>query len=457
MPSIPPYNPRFPVIPLSPVDRQNLTQRNIFYFWVPLAATWLMMSVEGPFLAAVIARLTDPKYNLAAYGVAFSFALIVEAPIIMIMSASTALVKDRQSYFKLRNYTFTLNGLITAGMLIGLIPPLFRFVAETLIGLPKPVSELTYGASILLIPWPGAIGFRRFYQGVLIAGNRTRLVAVGTVIRLGTMAMTALLLYFMTDIPGAWVGASSLSAGVSAEALASKLMAGYNIRKLLLTERADLSPLTYRGITVFYWPLALTSILSLGVQPMVTFFMGHSRYPVESLAVLPVVNGLVFVFRSMGLSFQEVGIALMGSNGKGYRPLRRFALILASASALGLALVVYTPLNHFWFHTVSGLSEQLTDFALIPARILVLMPALSVLISWQRGVLVHGGKTGPISWATAAEVTGIILTLLLATRYLDMVGATAAAIGFIIGRLAANTWLTPPVVRIRHRMRSLLE
>jgi hypothetical protein len=32
----------------------------------------------------------------------------------------------------------------------------------------------------------------------------------------------------------------------------------------------------------------------------------------ESPAVLPVVNALVFTFRSPGLSFQEVGVALLG-------------------------------------------------------------------------------------------------------------------------------------------------
>ncbi|NCS89120.1 MAG: hypothetical protein GW789_10320, partial [Ignavibacteria bacterium] len=72
---------------------ESLSLRKIFIFWLPLAATWLMMAAEGPFLAALIARLAEPKYNLAAYGVAFSFALIIEAPVIMIMSASTALVK----------------------------------------------------------------------------------------------------------------------------------------------------------------------------------------------------------------------------------------------------------------------------------------------------------------------------------------------------------------------------
>ena len=37
----------------------RLSNRNIFRFWAPLAATWLMMAAEGPFLAAVIARLAD--------------------------------------------------------------------------------------------------------------------------------------------------------------------------------------------------------------------------------------------------------------------------------------------------------------------------------------------------------------------------------------------------------------
>ena len=82
----------------------EISQKKIFKFWYPLAATWLMMAFEGPFLAAIIARLPEAKYNLAAYGVAYSFALLSEAPVIMMMAASTALVKNSQSYFKLRNF-----------------------------------------------------------------------------------------------------------------------------------------------------------------------------------------------------------------------------------------------------------------------------------------------------------------------------------------------------------------
>ena len=100
---------------------QGLTVGKIFKFWLPLAGTWLMMSAEGPFIAAIIARLTDPKFNLAAYGVAFSFALIIEAPVIMMMTASTSLVKNSQSLSKLRQFTWALNISITLLMLVLLV------------------------------------------------------------------------------------------------------------------------------------------------------------------------------------------------------------------------------------------------------------------------------------------------------------------------------------------------
>ncbi|MEE8573644.1 MAG: hypothetical protein V3T20_10285, partial [Gemmatimonadota bacterium] len=147
---------------------RRLSNRYIVRFWAPLAATWLMMAAEGPFLAAVIARLPDPKYNLAAHGVAFAFAILIEAPVIMLMSASTALVEDAGSYRKLRNFANALNIGSTVMLLAVLIPTVFDFVMRTLIGLPPEVADLTYGALWLFLPWPAAIGMRRFVQGVLI-------------------------------------------------------------------------------------------------------------------------------------------------------------------------------------------------------------------------------------------------------------------------------------------------
>jgi hypothetical protein len=428
----------------------TLTQRRIFLFWLPLAATWLMMAAEGPFLAAVIARLADPKFNLAAYGVAFSLALIVEAPIIMIMSAATALVRNRQSYIAMRNFTHALNAAITLVMMLALLPPVFEAIAGGLLGLPDEVVRRTHIASLILLPWPGAIGLRRFYQGVLIRNGLTRRVAYGTVFRLAGMIASAAALYRIPSMEGAWIGAASLSAGVLVEAVAAWAMARRTVSKVKATNTGE-EPLSYGSIASFYYPLALTTLLSLGLHPVVTFFMGHSRASLESLAVLPVVTSLVFVFRALGLAYQEVGIALIGDQFEGYVPLRRFASWLGGAVVVGLALIAWTPLAHIWFQGVSGLSAELTSFAVVPTRILVIIPGLTVLLSFQRSMLMNYKATGPITWATAIEVGGAIGILTVAVFFLDAVGAVAAAAALVIGRLGANAYLVPALRRLRTR------
>jgi len=216
---------------------QGLTTGKILRFWLPLAGTWLMMSTEGPFIAAIIARLADPKFNLAAYGVAFSFALIIEAPVIMMMTASTFLVRDYQSLSKLRQFTWILNASITFLMLVLLIPRVFFFITIDAIGLPQHIADLTYTATMILLPWPAAIGIRRFYQGILIGNHATRRVAYGTFIRLVSMVATAVILYHIPGIPGVYIGAAALSAGVVAEAICTRIMVHSILKKLLASQR----------------------------------------------------------------------------------------------------------------------------------------------------------------------------------------------------------------------------
>ena len=423
------------------------TQRAILKFWAPLAATWLMMALEGPFLAAVIARLADPTFNLAAYGVAFAFALLAEAPVIMIMSASTALVEDATSFSRLRRFTYALNATMTVALLLFLMPPVYGLVMTDLIALPPEVARLTHVSLWILLPWPAAIGYRRFYQGLLIRGGRTRLVAAGTVIRLVTMTATGLVLYHVGSFPGAYVGAAALSAGVVMEAVGSRLMVRAVVAGLRATPDTDVRPLSYRRIVRFYYPLALTSLIGLALQPMLTFFMGRAPSPVESLAVFPVVNVLSFIFRALALSYQEVTIALVGRHGEHTGAVSRFAFWLGVGTTLGLAAIAATPLADVWFGTVSGLSPALTRAAVLPALILIPLPALSVLQSLQRGILVNARRTPPITWATALEIGIVAVGFPLLNAAFGWAGVVSAVTVFVVGRLAAVAYLAGPVRR----------
>ena len=511
------------------VPPEPLTYPRIAAFWLPLAGTWLMMAAEGPYLAAIIARLDQPTENLAAFGVAFALAIIIEAPVIMLMAASTALVTDAASYTALRRFTYTLAAALTLVQVVAVLPPVFDWLALSLIGLPPDVARLTHHGLAIMLPWPIAIGYRRFRQGLLIRRRLTRLVTCGTTVRLAAMSAAALAAARVPGLEGVHVGTIALATGVVVEAVASRIMTRGVVAELqtgparpgaadsgaassvaadaaagsaaanphpsvagsaaeaaaidrpaAMSVAADPAPptadssaampgaadsgpaaeaaanpaaadaraaagsdaaLTMPAIFRFYLPLAMTSLLAMAVQPAVTFFVGQSRYALESLAVLPVIHGLTFLFRALGLSFQEVGIALFGDRWEQYRPIRNFGWMLAAFAAGGLGLIVFTPLAVVWFEGVSGLSPELAAFALLPAQILALLPAGSVWICFQRAVLVHARQTAPITWAGILEVAVVVLLLTITTQVLSWVGAVGAATAIVGGRLAGVLFL----------------
>ena len=411
--------------------------RRIVLFWLPLAATWFMMALEGPYVAAIVARMPEAARGLAAFGVATSLAWLIESPIMMLLSASAALVRDRASYLALRRFAHILNALVTLGMLVLAIPPVFDFVAETLIGLPHDIARDTHLATTAMILWPAAIGYRRFYQGILVRHHLTRRVAYGTIVRLATMSITAAVAAFVLHLPGALVGALALLAGVIVEAFASRLMARHILRTIVESDEvAEGTLLRQREIARFYFPLALTSILSMALGPLVTFGLGRGRAPIESLAVWPVVSSMIFLFRSGGVAFQEVGIALDSD-----REVGRTALLLGSIASLVLALVALTPLEMVWFQRFSGLSPHLASFAVWPVRILILFPVLEYILSFQRARPILEHRTGVVTIATAIEAATLATTLFIALGAFNVIGAVGGAIAMLAGRIAASAYL----------------
>ena len=79
-----------------------MRQIDIFLFWLPLFASWLLMLSEVPLLSAAINRLPDEVVMLAAFGIAISLAVLIESPVINLLATATALVHDRASYLQVR-------------------------------------------------------------------------------------------------------------------------------------------------------------------------------------------------------------------------------------------------------------------------------------------------------------------------------------------------------------------
>ena len=413
----------------------------ILLFWLPLAASWLLMATEKLAVNAIIARMAEAKLQLAALGVAFSLALAVESPIISLLTASNALARDRDSLRLLRRFMLGLNiALITVMLLLGSMP-LFERVVVQFLGTPPEIAVKVRPALWALTFWPAAIGYRRFHQGVMIRLGYTRQISYGTAIRLLAAVGISAAGLAWGKLDGATVGGLALGLSAAAEAAYIHHVSRPAMQKVKGTTPSAQKPsLNLRDLLRFYTPLTLTSAIMLSTAPLINFGLARSPYPIESLAAWPVVSSQLFVVRSFGLSLQEVIVALLNGPAA-MKMLRRFSTMVGLGSQALLLAIAFTPLAPWWQQQIAGLDQELTAFAVAALQLAALLPALTVVLNLLRGIVVTGRATGVIAQATVINLVALVAVLLAGARLGWLPGASLAAVALTISQLAESAWL----------------
>ncbi len=413
----------------------------VFRTWWPLAASWLLMGAELPVLSAIVARLADPEINLAAYGgIVFPLALIIESPVIMLLAASTALSKDWDSYIKIRRFMMITAGIMTSIHVLIAFTPFYYFVVDSILNAPAEIIEPARIGMMIMTPWTWSIAFRRFNQGVLIRFGHSQTITIGTLIRLSTDTLVLVSGYLIRSIPGIIVAASAVALSVIAEAAYVGVVVKPVINNQLRLEPPVEDPITLSSFLNFYIPLAMTSLLTLLALPIGSAALGRMPLSLASLAVWPVISGLVFMFRSLGVAYNEVVVALLDKVGSS-SDLKKFALRLALFTSLALGMMAATPLSHFWFNLVSGLSNQLAEMARIALWLAIPLPAMAAMQSWYQGGLLFGRKTKGITEAVVIYLVSISGILVVGVWKGEFAGLYIAMIAMGISMAVQTGWL----------------
>lgn len=411
--------------------QRGLKPRHIFSFWWPLLAVWIFMTIEQPLLAAAITRMPEATLNLAALWVALSLALLVESPVIQILSAGTALATSRERYRELLRFLTMIAGGTTLLHAVIAIPPVFSFVAETILDVPAEVIPRARQAFLLMIPVSAAVGYRRLWQGVLIRLGKTRSVTESTVGRLVVMAgvlLVAVNFFRESDKGHIWASGALIAGLLVGAAYALWLLYRRGMEELPQADHQG--AIGTAALWKFYVPLASTSVIFLASRPLLTLGMSQAAFPLDSLASWPVVHGLIIVFVSVGFSYQEVVIALLGASRENGRPVGRFAWSVGViTSGLFGALALFG--GAYWIIRVPfGLEAALLPFTTQALFIVIPVPFFMTLQSWYRGVLINAGRTSVLASAVALNAVVILVLVLVLPRFTSLYGTTIAAIAW---------------------------
>ncbi len=388
------------------------------------------MGFELPIYSGIIARLNDPTINLAAFGgIVYPLAILIESPVIMLLAASTAMCTNTSRYAMLRSFMLMLGIGVTLLHASIAFTPLFEGVVASIINPPEEVLRPARVGLMLAVAWPFCIGCRRFNQGILIRYGKSKLVGLGSVLRLVAGTSTALILgALMPGLDGVLACSAALSTGVVAEAIFSALCARPLVRNAIPEKTPSDEELTWRSLLAFYVPLAMTPLLLIAAQPIISTAMSRMSEPLDSLAAWPVVAGLTFTFRSLGVAFNEVVISLIAA-GENARLLAKFTQRASLLVSCAFLLLLLTPARSFLLETAFALPENLHELCELGLWICCLLPGLNFYQSWYMGVLLSKKKTIPI-------VESVLLFLVVAAGVLGWGVMMGNEVGLVYGAAA---------------------
>ena len=419
---------------------EGLTQKAVFLLWLPLAFMWIIMSIELPVVNAFVARLPRAADNLAAFGITFSLCLIIESPIIQFLTAATALVKGPLSYRKMIKFMHIFAvGLTAIHLLIGLTP-LYAYILRNIMKAPEQIIPLSRTAFIILTPWSAAIGYRRLWQGILIGYKKANVIPVTMILRIAAAFIVVIMGYRIPGIPGASLAAWSLTLGVISGAIASYLyIIPLKNKQFFFPDFQD-QDLSWKELLGFYIPLALTSFINLAARAVISLGIARAAFPLESLAVWPVLLGFIFLFQSLTMCYQEAVIALLTGREE-YKQLKKFMQKLAFWVGAAILLVAVTPAGRFYFKDLTGLTEDLLAFTRLPLFIIIPIPIAITFTSWYRGILVKQGNTLSVTKGVIINSLVLLVFLFVGIGVLPWGGVVIASAAYTLSFIIEALYL----------------
>lgn len=366
-----------------------ISQRRLFWTWLPTAFGSSMLVLEIPLVFASVARSADGGRALAALGICLAILMVVNTPALALAPLVVTTPVRR-----VRGYAVVV-GLLGSLVLLGLgVAP----VAGALLGLDADLTAAVQAGLLGLVPNSAAVAIRRYLHGRLIDAGRTRPITTATVLRIvgsGALAWAA-----VTAFPahGALVGGLALSAGAFTEAA----LLAVAVRGLpVLPDRAGVALVRRHGQLSTSWLLNMSPAL------VTTVGIAHAAGPAVSLVVWPVLYELAKLFASPTADWESVTATTLRRDPGDGAP-GRLTGWLAAGFVAAFGTVQLTSLDELYLRALIAVPPEPAALGLQWAPLLLPVPALWLLRGYLRGVAMATLRTRSLAWAGAVHLAVLV-------------------------------------------------
>jgi len=429
----------------------NLDWREILAisrFYLPLAATSILMMSSHSIVSGALARAYHPAVAMAAYSAALSIGQLFESPTFGIQRMVVSLTEGPQSFWT----TARVAACILAGILflMGAVgySPLAAWLFGELVGLEGDALIQAITCFRIFMLWPTFVTLRGISQGLLVLSKKTYWLTANMLVRV--TAMMALAAVLPRLLEGASVGAAVLMAGIGIEAGLSALVVAAVGRHFWSSASESgpaargvrhREPLPAWYVVRFFAPVAAASLVQTASKPALAAGLGRTTDPVLALAAYQVAMNLAFIFSAISFNIHQV-VVVYGREARHPALTRTFCLAVGLLGTLALGLLAFTPAGLFVLEDLIGAPADVVRQATVLLRWLVPLPLVTTVTEYYYGLLLLARRTKPITAAKLAyALTGACAYLGLAGCYPELgglIGALGTVLAIVVEALVAR-------------------
>ncbi|MFW6270834.1 MAG: hypothetical protein ACOC4G_12235 [Bacillota bacterium] len=420
------------------------------FFYVPLAATSILMMTTHSFFNAALSRLSSPEIYLSAFAVAKSLMHIFEGPIMMVRQTVSTLVHDAKSYFKVRKFFLIVTLLTVAVMSVISLSDLSNWIYIHIFGVERQVAEKAVIMLIIFTLFPVAAALRNFMQGIAVKLNKTPLFTIATIARLIYVFFLVLIVDKFTFISGAVFAGLMFLTAVGLEGvviclgvkISEKNIPG-KLKEIKKQENEELKPkINHSYIFRFFWPLIVTSIIHMTAMPLVNMGLARTYKPSIAISAFTVGWSLGLFFLSPAFLFHQQVIKYYENSREKIRSLKKFAILLGTGMLAVLAIVAFTDIGYYILRNWIEATDQISVLALDVLKLMLFMVPVILFREYYWGVLLKENKTRFVSYAKIINLISIVITIFVLLKINPANPAILGVLVFIVAEGSEAVYLS---------------
>jgi MFS family permease len=401
------------------------TLADLLRFYLPLAATSILMMITHSVISGATARTLYPTLALAAYSASYSVGQIFESPCYALQRMCLTFTHGRRSFKKVARVTFSFLGILVLFLSCAAWTPLSRVIFVDILGVSEPVFKMAVPSLRVFILWPISSAVRSIYQTPIVINKQTTWLTVNMVARVVIMFAASAIL------PRIWpvgpVGAAILMLGLSTEALLALAVTKKRIPPLE-DEGPDEPDISTHLILKFALPLALASIIQTFGRPVITASLSRTLEPEIALAGYQVALSYSFIFTALTFNIYHA-VVIFVKEQESFKQIKLFTTALGIIAMAGLLISTIPQIGTWILGSVIGAPPETVTQALRSLGFMAIMPLTASRAEFYGGMLMMTQHT---FWVTVAKFANVIVSSSIVTT----LARIAPEMGSVIGSIA---------------------